>query len=97
MIGVDVGRQGIWRITERGRQRLEKEWPAFEARPRVAETQSEYVSVDQNTHSLVQNQLQEIGTTLGKFATTEFRESVYRYDVVWKDSRVYFPRVYALF
>ena len=86
-----IGRQGIWRITERGRQRLEQEWLAFEARSSLTEPPSASIPVDQKTHSLIQNQLQEIGETLGKFATTEYSESIYRYDVVWKEGDN-FPR-----
>ncbi len=96
----EVRRQGIWRITDEGRQRLEKEWVAFHQRlsstpttPANTSTQSEPgTPEDRRLHTVIQSQLQEIGATLGKFSTTEYREMIYRYDVVWKDSE-HIPRV----
>ncbi|MBI4311924.1 MAG: winged helix-turn-helix domain-containing protein [Chloroflexi bacterium] len=89
-----VGRQGIWRITEKGRLRLEKERDQLDMLVQqankpftsdVALTPEERQQ-QQHIHQEVQDKLIDIGHILRKFAKGEYREAMYRYDVVWKDS-----------
>jgi hypothetical protein len=49
-------------------------------------TQEEATEEQQKVHAEVQQQLEEIGRILGKYARQEYRQDIYRYDVVWKDA-----------
>jgi len=69
--------RGVWRITEKGRQRLERE-----GRIGIS-TGAEREQV--GLHAQLQSKLKEIGEILHKYSTTEYREGPYQYDVVWKD------------
>ena len=89
-----VGRQGIWRITEKGRRRLEKEKAQLyllTERARQVEPPTESLPAEErqrlaSVHQETQRQLVEVGTILGKFAKSEYRQDMYRFDVVWKDA-----------
>ena len=80
--------RGIWRITEKGHQRLQRGGslesqpappkPAKVAEPPVAELEQD------KPHRQLQKQLKEIGEMLGYYATTEYRLDPYQYDVIWK-------------
>ena len=80
----EVGRQGIWRITDKGRERVnsEKLPPIVDIEKDGLKTTEE----QRRIHTEVQQQLEEIGQTLGKYARQEYRQDIYRYDVVWKDT-----------
>jgi hypothetical protein len=81
-----VGRQGIWRITEKGLERLRRQ-PVQPPPDFGREIDQEPVTEEQRkVHAEVQKQLEEIGLILGKYAKSEYRQDIYRYDVVWKDS-----------
>ena len=80
----DVGKQGVWRITEKGRDRVSKEniQPIGDTRT----IQEEPTEEQHRVHNEVQQQLEDIGRILGKYARQEFRQDIYRYDVIWKDA-----------
>ena len=80
----DVGKQGIWRITEKGLERVKRENIQPIAETRVAE--EEPTEEQRRVHAEVQQQLEDIGRILGKYARQEFRQDTYRYDVIWKDA-----------
>lgn len=91
-----VGRQGIWRITEKGRHRLEREKAQLDVllqearqveRPQESVTPEERQRLE-SVHHEVQRQLAEVGNILGKFTKLEYRQDMYRFDVVWKDSEM---------
>lgn len=94
-----AGGQGIWKITTKGLRRLDTGRPTLELLEKQAagSQQPEQVSAPEDiqgesrTHSRVQEQLEEIGRILGKFAKQEYRQDMYRFDVVWKDAE-YLPR-----
>jgi hypothetical protein len=66
--------RGIWRITDRGRTRLESE----------GVTPPPHFADSDNVHRQLQNQIAEIGVLLGHYASKEHKLDPYRYDVVWK-------------
>jgi hypothetical protein len=73
---------GVWRLTERGRERAAREDMPIQlflfsrsARPTPS-------------HEEIKRALVRIGEMLGKFAVQEYREGAKRYDVVWKDSEL---------
>ena len=79
-----VGKQGIWRITEAGLERLKRE--SVTRPPTPMEVPEEETEEHHKVHAEVQKQLEEIGMILGKYSRREYRQDIYRYDVVWKDS-----------
>lgn len=95
----DVGRQGIWRITDRGVRRVMENQKYIEG---ILESARQHHAVADSLqpldlpaelaiHSRIQNQVEVIGQILGKYAKREYRQDMYRYDVVWKDAD-YLPR-----
>lgn len=79
-----VGRQGVWRITERGLARVKQE--GVSPPPVLVEANEEDTEEHRKVHAEVQQQLEQIGRILGKYSRQEYRQDIYRYDVVWKDS-----------
>ena len=84
-------------MTEKGRQRLEREAPTLQALLErtpgqdVAKPSPQERQEQQRIHVQIQDQLEELGTILGKYAKKEYRHQFYAYDVVWKESE-YLPR-----
>ena len=64
---------GIWTITEKGRQAVESQNPNFDFSNN---------DVEELTHSQIQKMLLEIGGALNFYAETEFEY----YDVVWREN-----------
>jgi hypothetical protein len=79
-----AGKQGLWRITEKGLARVNRE--AVSPPPTSLEVTEEETDEHRKVHAEVQKQLEEIGAILGKYSRREYRQDIYRYDVVWKDS-----------
>jgi hypothetical protein len=73
---LDRSRYGVWRITEKGQQRIRSE---------VGEV-SQARETKESLHSKISRQVEEIGRILGHYARREFREGPYSFDVIWKDA-----------
>ncbi|GIW48018.1 MAG: hypothetical protein KatS3mg078_1895 [Deltaproteobacteria bacterium] len=76
--------RGSWRLTEKGKERIEQEALAFDI---PLETVKEELS-----HDDVKKKLIEIGLMLGKYAEEEYN----RFDVIWKESKLS-PRISHVF
>ena len=81
--------RGIWRITEKGRERLRREG-LLQERPAAVKAakmiKEESASAPEaRVHEHVEIQLEEMGKILGKYAKREYHEAPYTYDVIWKD------------
>jgi hypothetical protein len=74
----------VWRITEKGLDQVSKEniQPIADTRTMEEEPTEE----QRRVHAEVQQQIEDIGRILGKYARQEFRQDIYRYDVIWKDA-----------
>ncbi len=83
---IDKSRYGVWRITEKGRERIRAE---------VGEIQ-EARDIKESVHGKLSRQIEEIGWVLGRYARREFREDAYTFDVIWKEAES-FPRVTHVF
>jgi len=83
--------RGVWRITEKGRERLRREGlleerpVAVEAPKAIREEAAPPLVRVEKGHEQVETQIQEIGKILGKYAKKEYHEAPYTYDVIWKD------------
>jgi len=86
---IDKSIRGVWRITEKGRERLRKEGLLDKAPEEIAPV---LVSPELRLHQQVQAQLEEIGRTFRKYAKKEYWESPYTYDVIWKETE-WLPRI----
>ncbi len=86
---IDKSVRGMWRITEKGRERLRKEGLLKKEPEEIAPP---LISPELRLHQQVQTQLEEIGRTFGKYAKREHREAPYTYDVIWKDVE-WLPRI----
>jgi len=84
---IDKSVRGVWRITEKGRERLRKEGVL-----KAEEVAPPPVSPEVKLHQQVQTQLEEIGKMLGKYAKKEHHEVPYTYDVIWKELE-WLPRI----
>lgn len=70
--GFLIRERGFWKITEKGRRKIEAENHAFEfVKPEIEEL----------THTVIQKKLVEIGQSLNYHAEVEFEY----YDVVWRE------------
>jgi len=78
--------RGIWRITEKGIERLRKEGLLVE------EISPPPIPPELKLHQQVQTQLEEIGRIFGKHVKKEHHEAPYTYDVIWKDVE-WLPRI----
>ena len=83
---IDRSRYGIWRITDKGRERIRSE---------VGEA-SQAKEVKESVHAKLARQVEEVGRILGKYARRELREGPYSYDVIWKEAE-WLPRVTHVF
>lgn len=73
---LDRSRYGVWRITEKGRERIRREvGDVAKARERR-----------ESPHAQLSRKIVEIGTVLGKYARRELHEGPYTYDAIWKDA-----------
>ena len=75
---LDKEPRGIWRITEKGRQRIGK------SGLRVSESGPTPV-VPTNVHEDLKRKMVEIGSKLGYRTNTEERWDIYQHDVLWKE------------
>ncbi|TET08349.1 hypothetical protein E3J84_06300 [Candidatus Aerophobetes bacterium] len=74
--------RGIWRITQEGKEYLEREWPNW--KPRYSkETESDRSGLP--LHEKLKNYLSQIGEILKKYPEKERRETPYIYDVIWRE------------
>jgi len=73
---IDKARYGVWRITDKGRERIRSE---------VGEAQQAR-QTKESVHGKLARQVEEIGWILGRYARREFREDAYSYDVIWKEA-----------
>jgi restriction endonuclease Mrr len=76
---IDKSIRGIWRITERGRERLRKEGLLKKEPEEIAPIP---ISPEVRLHQQVETQLEEIGRIFGKYAKKEHHEAPYTYDVI---------------
>ncbi|MDP2949200.1 MAG: winged helix-turn-helix domain-containing protein [Chloroflexota bacterium] len=83
---LDKSRYGVWRMTDKGRERIKS------AVGEATEAQRKKESI----HSQLGRKLEEIGRVLGKYARRELKEGPYSYDVIWKDAE-WLPRVTHVF
>jgi len=85
---IDKSVRGMWRITEKGKERLRRHGLL----KRELEETAPPISPELRLHQQVQTQLEELGRILGKYAKKEHREAPYIYDVIWKDAE-WLPRI----
>ena len=79
---IEKAKYGVWGITDRGRQRLDKEGNRQRRVPLSPTT----VSVRQDAHLNIQLKLEELGNILGKYSRRHYREGGLVFDVVWKET-----------
>jgi hypothetical protein len=84
--------RATWALTSKGRERLDS--GQYVPLPSVDGDTSQGPS--QSLHTALQGKLKEIGEILHKHSATEYRESPYVYDVIWKEDAA-LPRASHVF